>query len=190
VLESQLNYVVSVKVNNEVKKADEQLMSFNPIKDMLPQDFTKIYGDCFISGFLEGGEFNAVISIKVNDSSSLKKVKQASVPSSFHPPSYLLTQSHNSADFQLAVGATPVSVGAKESFAKESSKILEGTEITISVNWIGGGEIKKRESTLARELTLMAHVSEHNRGCTLVSSWTHVLMQADVVLLQPKLPGP
>ncbi|KAL2352368.1 hypothetical protein BJ546DRAFT_1064113 [Cryomyces antarcticus] len=127
VLESQLNYVVSVKVNNEVKKADEQLMSFNPIKDMLPQDFTKIYGDCFISGFLEGGEFNAVISIKVNDSSSLKKVKQA-------------------ADFQLAVGATPVSVGAKESFAKESSKILEGTEITISVNWIGGGEIKKPEA--------------------------------------------
>ncbi|TKA72048.1 hypothetical protein B0A49_05620 [Cryomyces minteri] len=127
VLESQLNYVVSVKVNNEVKKADEQVMSFNPIKDMLPQDFTKIYGDCFISGFLEGGEFNAVISIKVNDSSSLKKVKQA-------------------ADFQLAVGATPVSVGAKESFAKESSKILEGTEITISVNWIGGGEIKKPEA--------------------------------------------
>ncbi|TKA62098.1 hypothetical protein B0A49_10887 [Cryomyces minteri] len=124
VLDSQLNYVVSVKVNNEVNKTDEQLMSFNPIKDMLPQDFTKIYGDCFISGFLEGGEFNAVISIKVNDSSSLKKVKQA-------------------ADFQLAVGATPVSVGAKESFAKESSKILEGTEITISVNWVGGGEIKK-----------------------------------------------
>ena len=28
-------------------------------------DFLKVFGDSFVSGFLEGGEFNAVVSMKV-----------------------------------------------------------------------------------------------------------------------------
>lgn len=125
VLESQLNYVVSVKVNNTGPTEPEN-MEFMPIEGLPAERFTEVYGDCFISGFIEGGEFNAIISISVQDKSKLSRVKEA-------------------VDLQLAVGPTPVSVGAKESFEKDHQELLEGTEITISVNWIGGGEIKRPE---------------------------------------------
>ena len=124
-MDSQLNYVVSVKVNNG-SAVDPEDMVFQPI-DGLPKDkFTEVYGDSFISGFLEGGEFNAVISIKVSDKRKLRSVKQA-------------------VDVQLAIGPSPLSVGAGESVSKDHSEALQDTEITISVNWSGGGEIKKRE---------------------------------------------
>ncbi|KAF2089392.1 hypothetical protein K490DRAFT_55003 [Saccharata proteae CBS 121410] len=125
VLDSQLNYVVSVKVNNDAD-SDPQDMEFHPIDDLPPEKFTEVYGDAFISGFLEGGEFNAVISIQVNDRSKLRSVKQA-------------------VDLQLALGPSPVSVGAKESIDKSHHELLQDTEITISVNWTGGGDIKKPE---------------------------------------------
>ncbi|KAF2277097.1 uncharacterized protein EI97DRAFT_441851 [Westerdykella ornata] len=125
VLDSELNYIVSVIVNND---------SHSPIEDMefqdipgLPLDrFTEVYGDSFISGFTDGGEFNAVISIKLNDKSKYKAVKQA-------------------VDVQLAVGPPTLEIGAKESFEKEHNEALKNTEISISVNWVGGGEIKKPE---------------------------------------------
>jgi len=101
-------------------------MEFQPIEDLPPEQFTEVYGDCFISGFLEGGEFNAVISVNVHDKSKVRQVKQA-------------------IDLQLAVGPSPVSIGAQESTSKDHSELLQDTEITISVNWSGGGDIKKRK---------------------------------------------
>ncbi|GIJ84832.1 hypothetical protein Asppvi_003683 [Aspergillus pseudoviridinutans] len=123
VLESHLNYVVSVKVNNDAP-AEPVDIKFIPIEGIEPEDFTGIYGDSFISGFLEGGEFNAIISVNVDDKSRLKDIKQA-------------------IDFQLAVGPSPLSVGVQEGLNSKQSEILRGTEITISVNWVGGGEIKR-----------------------------------------------
>jgi hypothetical protein len=49
VLDSQLNYVVTVKVNNE-SPADSSEMTFIPIDGVPKDQFTNIYGDCFISG--------------------------------------------------------------------------------------------------------------------------------------------
>ncbi|KAL0256497.1 hypothetical protein SLS55_008892 [Diplodia seriata] len=132
VLDSQLNYIVSVKVNNEncLSSSHTHLhsgdMLFNPVDDMPPEHFTDVYGDAFISGFLEGGEFSAVISIQVADRSRLRRVKQA-------------------VDLALAVGPSPVSIGAQESVDKNHAEVLQDTEITISVNWTGGGDIKKPE---------------------------------------------
>ncbi|KAK0665024.1 hypothetical protein DIS24_g318 [Lasiodiplodia hormozganensis] len=132
VLDSQLNYIVSVKVNNEncLSSSHTHLhngdMIFNPVEEMPPERFTDVYGDSFISGFLEGGEFSAVISIQVADRSRLRRVKQA-------------------VDLALAVGPSPVSIGAQESVDKDHSEVLQDTEITISVNWTGGGDIKKPE---------------------------------------------
>ncbi|GME47700.1 hypothetical protein BKCO1_100066 [Neofusicoccum parvum] len=131
VLDSQLNYIVSVKVNNENCLSSSHHhsagdMAFNPVDDMPPEHFTDVYGDAFISGFLEGGEFSAVISIQVADRSKLRRVKQA-------------------VDLALAVGPTPVSVGASESVDSSHAEVLQDTEITISVNWTGGGDIKKPE---------------------------------------------
>lgn len=123
VLDSELNYVVSVIVNNDARQCIEE-MDFQDIPGLPLDRFTEVYGDSFISGFTEGGEFNAVISIKLNDKSKHKAVKQA-------------------VDIQLAVGPPTLEIGAQEAFAKEHNEALKNTEISISVNWVGGGEIKK-----------------------------------------------
>jgi hypothetical protein len=127
VLDSQLNYIVSVSVSNDAKTVDMETLEFQPIDELPPTEFTKAYGDSFISGFMEGGEFNAIISIQVNDSRKIRQVKQA-------------------VDLQLAVGPMPVQVGGSESISKNHEEILRGSEITISVNWVGGGEIKVPEA--------------------------------------------
>ena len=123
VLDSELNYVVSVIVNNDAHAEIEE-MTFQDIPGLPLDRFTEVYGDSFISGFMEGGVFNAVISIKLNDKSKHRAVKQA-------------------VDVQLAVGPPTLEIGASESMSKEHSEALKNTEISISVNWVGGGEIKK-----------------------------------------------
>jgi hypothetical protein len=64
VLDSQLNYVVSVQVNNNSPSQTDDI-EFQPIEMLPPDKFTEVYGDSFISGFVEGGNFNAVISVDV-----------------------------------------------------------------------------------------------------------------------------
>ncbi len=122
VLTSQLNYVISVKVNNEAPVRQQQMV-FQELEGLDPKRFTDVYGDCFISAFLEGGEFNAVVSIKVDGKDKISKVKAE-------------------ADVQLAVGPPPLSIGASGKLDKERSSELDNTEITLSVNWSGGGELK------------------------------------------------
>ena len=81
-------------------------------------------GDCFISGFTEGGEFNAIVSIKVSDKSKISAVKAA-------------------AEAEIAIAAAPgLSVGTKDSFDRHKSDVWDDTEITISVTWAGGGDLK------------------------------------------------
>jgi hypothetical protein len=123
VLDSQLNYVVSVQVNNNTYQTSVDEMEFQPIDNIPATQFSEVYGDSFISGFVEGGVFSAIISIDVHDKSKLRHVKQA-------------------VDVALAVGPSPVSVGGGESFDKQHQELLQDTEISISVNWTGGGEIK------------------------------------------------
>lgn len=121
--DSQLNYMVSVKVSNESESSQEP-MQFQPIENLPPEKFAQAYGDCFISDFLEGGEFSAVISIKVNDKSKLQQVKEA-------------------VDVQLSVPAAPgLEVGAGNKYQSSKASAFENTETTISVKSNGGGVIK------------------------------------------------
>lgn len=60
-----------MKVTNQKLIADD-VTQFSPIKNVQPGQFTDVYGDSFISGFLEGGIFNALISIKFTDKEALK----------------------------------------------------------------------------------------------------------------------
>lgn len=46
-------------------------------------------------------------------------------------------------DVSLNLGPSPLSVGAGEQFDKLHSQALRDTAMTISVNWSGGGEVKK-----------------------------------------------
>lgn len=74
VKESDVSFMISVKVVNQVIY-DHSLTKFEPIPDVKPANFAEVYGDSFISGFQEGGEFTAVISIKAKDRKKAAKIK-------------------------------------------------------------------------------------------------------------------
>ena len=124
--QSDLNYIVTVKVTNETSPVADK-MTFNPINELDNSKFTEVFGDCFISGFTEGGEFSAIVSIKVSDKSKVSAVKAA-------------------AEAEIAVAAAPgLSVGTNNAIDKHKSDVWDDTETTISVNWAGGGDIKPPE---------------------------------------------
>ena len=124
--QSDLNYIVTVKVTNETSPVADK-MTFNPINDLPNSKFTEVFGDCFISGFTEGGEFSAIVSIKVNDKSKISAVKAA-------------------AEAEIAVPAAPgLSVGTHNAVDRLKSDVWDDTETTISVSWSGGGDIKPPE---------------------------------------------
>lgn len=121
--QSDLNYIVTVKVTNETSPVADR-MTFNPIAELDNKRFTDVFGDCFISGFTEGGEFSAIVSIKVSDKTKVSAVKAA-------------------AEAEIAVAAAPgLEVGASSGLNKHKSDVWDDTETTISVNWAGGGNIK------------------------------------------------
>ena len=71
-----LNYIVTVKVINEISPLADK-MTFNPINELDNKNFTNVFDDCFISGFIKGGEFSVIISIKVSDKFKIFVVKAA-----------------------------------------------------------------------------------------------------------------
>lgn len=118
--ESDINFMVKVKVVNQ-NTLMRGKAEFNEIPGLPRSKFGDIYGDTFISGFLVGGEFVAILSIKVNDQSKLQDIK-ASLELSFSQVQ--------------ASGAG----GYREANASYSS------ETSISVNWSGGGKVKEPDS--------------------------------------------
>lgn len=120
--DSDLNFIVSVKVTNESPVILSH-MEFNPIPGLSPDRFSSVYGDSFIAGFLEGGEFSAVVCITVHDKSKVSRVKTA-------------------AEIQLSV-APSKPFGGGFSAEKDKEDIWENTEISVSINWSGGGDVKK-----------------------------------------------
>ncbi|KAJ7483182.1 hypothetical protein FB451DRAFT_101262 [Mycena latifolia] len=71
-IQSQINYLIQVRVTNQPSDPAE----FDPIPGIPHSRFTRFYGDSFISGFVEGGEFAALISIKLHDRSKADQIKQ------------------------------------------------------------------------------------------------------------------
>jgi hypothetical protein len=63
---SDLNLVLTVRVTNDVLNLSDEAQ-FNLVEGVDKTKFSEIYGDRFISGFLRGGEFVSLISIKVRD---------------------------------------------------------------------------------------------------------------------------
>ncbi|KAI5793210.1 hypothetical protein EDC01DRAFT_746176 [Geopyxis carbonaria] len=83
-------------------------------------DFTGIFGDTFISGFTEGGEFNALISIKVLDKEKATAIR-----------------AHVEAELKGGAASGHVDFGL------DKSDIQKNQQTTISVSWSGGGQIKE-----------------------------------------------
>ncbi|KIP02677.1 hypothetical protein PHLGIDRAFT_47610, partial [Phlebiopsis gigantea 11061_1 CR5-6] len=72
---SDVNFFIHVSVINRHLIAPG-LTEFSPIEATSPSDFTRVYGDTFISGFTEGGEFSALVSIKLEDDRSIDEVSK------------------------------------------------------------------------------------------------------------------
>ncbi|KXG46650.1 uncharacterized protein PGRI_055060 [Penicillium griseofulvum] len=119
VKDSDISYFVQVKVINQQLIA-EDLTRFNAIANVSPTDrsrFTEIYGDSFVSGFLEGGEFNALLSVKVADKSKVKEIKGA-------------------LSLSLEKGGFGISGSAEGEY--DTEEILKNSETSITVSWAGG----------------------------------------------------
>ncbi|KAK6200853.1 hypothetical protein LQW54_009436 [Pestalotiopsis sp. IQ-011] len=119
--ESDLAFHLQVKVVNQVLEGDE-ITEFNPIKDLPSNQFTDVFGDSFISGFITGGEFNALVCYKVKDKSKLRDIKASA-----------------EINFDKVPG---LSVNAQGQAHLEESDTSAVAETNVSVSWSGGGEIK------------------------------------------------
>jgi hypothetical protein len=125
---SELNYLVSVKVINQTINVKDQL-DFYPLNEHKDaqntidfEQFTKVYGDSFISGFQEGGSFIAIVSIKSLDTSNLTDIKA-------------------NAHLALQVGVGSLDANADVSLQKQA--LNKQAEVSITVNWSGGGQLKR-----------------------------------------------
>ncbi|CVL08477.1 uncharacterized protein FPRN_13219 [Fusarium proliferatum] len=125
---SDMNAVISVKVINQITTA-VQNPTFLPLDKpakISSERFFKIYGDSYISGFMEGGDLHGIVSMKVLDSSNKSKVEAA-----------LKGAMNGSAgEFTLGEGTATSTIEAA----------VQETESTITVNWSGGGQIKSEDA--------------------------------------------
>lgn len=121
--ESDLNFYISVKVVNQTINFKDALV-YNPLRSVDENNFREVYGDSFISGFMEGGEFNALVSMKI-----LNKAKKTDIQ----------------AEAKIALTAGAVQVEAEANVGIARSNIETNTETTIQVSWSGGGHIKPME---------------------------------------------
>ncbi|KAH6880764.1 hypothetical protein B0T10DRAFT_446462 [Thelonectria olida] len=123
VKESDVSFMISVKVVNQVIY-DHDLNKFNPIDGIDPRKFAEVYGDSFISGFQEGGQFTAVISVKAKDRRNKAKIKASAA---------------------INFTKEKLELSADGEFGKSDASFLDENETTVSVTWSGGGqELKGR----------------------------------------------
>ncbi|KAJ6479052.1 hypothetical protein C8R45DRAFT_833116 [Mycena sanguinolenta] len=123
--ESDINYFIQVRVTNQRLTAPD-LTDFTPIPNVPFSEFNRVYGDSFVSGWVEGGEFNALISIKLSDRSTATQIK-------------------GQLEAEMRLGAVEVS-GAGAVNKQNTSSNIDG-ETTIAVSWRGGGDIKDEKVT-------------------------------------------
>ncbi|KAK6508954.1 hypothetical protein TWF481_003722 [Arthrobotrys musiformis] len=128
--QSDLNVVVSVKVVNQTTILQDT-SKFKDLEGVKPgtEEFNDIYGDSFISGFIEGGDFLGVVSIKVLDRSKVGEVARELKKG--------MNTMKSEGEFTLS--------DIPESGSFGSASASRETEASISVNWMGGGEIKRPE---------------------------------------------
>jgi hypothetical protein len=89
-------------------------------------EFTRIYGDTFISDFVEGGEIYALVNIRSSSKTKLKDLKAY-------------------ASAQLTPAAAPIQLKVDTSFEKSGREAWDQAETSIRVQWRGGGEIKTHD---------------------------------------------
>ncbi|KAK0528578.1 hypothetical protein OC835_004615 [Tilletia horrida] len=120
---SDLNYYISVRVINQSINFKDALQ-FNPLPGVKGKDFRTLFGDCFISGFLEGGELNALITMKVLNTAKARDI---------------------TAEGAIALGKDSSGMTAEGAFKTAKMNLDLNSETTVQVSWIGGGQLKHPE---------------------------------------------
>ncbi|EGX45522.1 hypothetical protein AOL_s00169g128 [Orbilia oligospora ATCC 24927] len=117
---ADIKYEVNVKVTNQ-RLIAEDMTEFVPIDYIEAGRFTEVYGDCFISGFIEGGVFDALVTITTAD-----------------------TMKKNSLSGSLSLSAKISAVDVEGTVSGLSSKdsALKNAKTNIKVTWSGGGDIR------------------------------------------------
>ncbi|KAJ9640820.1 hypothetical protein H2204_003109 [Knufia peltigerae] len=135
---NDVNFLVHVKVVNEVDDRKEE-WSFNEVASLnkvlggdekdehaRSVEFTRIYGDCFVSDFVEGGEMYAWIGIKSLDRKNSRQLAM-----------------HASA--QLTPMGLPVQASAESNMSQERDRLFSQATTSIRIQWRGGGQIKNHD---------------------------------------------
>ncbi|CEL10535.1 hypothetical protein ASPCAL13653 [Aspergillus calidoustus] len=121
---ADVNAVVSVKVVNHYNSC---WLGGIPGRVQLQthglRNFPRLFGDSFISSFAEGGELHGIISV-----SAFNRTQRSTLKSALESA---LNSATNNKDLTLA-----------SSIIADLDSALSESETTISVNWIGGGQIR------------------------------------------------
>ncbi|KAK3319535.1 hypothetical protein B0T19DRAFT_361924 [Cercophora scortea] len=118
---SDINIVVSVRVINHMSTSSSDAKFMPPLAgDLDSKRFFEMYGDCYVSGLITGGDLHGVVSIKALD--AVRKDQIVSM---------LETQPNGNSLM------TP-----DEEEPNEYSFLARGSETNIAVHWSGGGKIK------------------------------------------------
>ncbi|KAK6526632.1 hypothetical protein TWF694_005213 [Orbilia ellipsospora] len=129
--DSDVSIMVSVKVVNQVIH-DHSLTRFQPIpslKDASPQELVQIYGDSYISGWQEGGEFLAIISIKAKNRDEAQTIAaEAKI-------AFTRTK-----DPETEPEKKDANAKVDVSFNKLKKNLTAENEVSVSVTWTGGGQ--------------------------------------------------
>ncbi|KAH7146774.1 hypothetical protein B0J13DRAFT_621722 [Dactylonectria estremocensis] len=130
VKEADVTFLISVKVVNQVI-FDHSLIHFQPIDGVGAENFTEVYGDCFVSGYQEGGTFTAVISVKAKNENRAREIK-AEAGAKFTKAK----EAKEASGEKDAKDGVVFDIDSK----KDDMSFLDENETTISVSYAGGGQ--------------------------------------------------
>ncbi|CUA68061.1 hypothetical protein RSOLAG22IIIB_07735 [Rhizoctonia solani] len=128
-VDSDVNIALSVKVVNQTRNSlANDDMNFNTsAAQAIPngdnQKFHEVFGDSYISGFVEGGDLHGIISIKILDSSRKEQIR-----------AQIMGEINSSSLSSFTFDPS----GYDSALAQQASS----SETTIVVNWSGGGVVK------------------------------------------------
>lgn len=138
--DADVNTVISVRVANDTVNVNNS-SEFQPLEGVGPgtTPFNDIFGDCYISGYIEGGNFTSVISTR-----SLDREKAGEVARKMRE----LFQSSKVQEMNL--GTLP------DDIASSLNDHSLPAETSILVHWVGGGNIKNEKTPWNRDSVLAA----------------------------------
>ncbi|CAG7557900.1 unnamed protein product [Fusarium equiseti] len=136
VKEADVTFLISVKVVNQVIY-DHSLINFQPIDGVGTESFTDVYGDCFVSGYQEGGVFTAVISVKAKNENRSREIK-AEAKAKFTKTKDTTEATEATEDTKRPEAGNGVTFGIN--LKKDDMSFLDENETTISVSYTGGGQ--------------------------------------------------